>query len=53
MPQSFAISVKCTNFALAKQKTTGALDEWLSHWSAKPVTPVRIGYAPHEKMNIN
>ena len=30
-------------------KQNGALDEWLSHRSAKPFTPVRIGYPPHKK----
>ncbi len=35
-------SKKYTTFASANKKH-GALDEWLSHRSAKPLTPVRIG----------
>ena len=29
----------------------GQLDEWLSLWSAKPATPVRIGYCPRGSFN--
>ena len=25
----------------------GRLDEWFSHWSAKPATAVRVRYRPH------
>lgn len=28
----------------------GALDEWLSHWSAKPATAVRIRHAPRKAL---
>ena len=49
----FVLSEFCTTFAPANGKSLhGALDEWLSQRSAKPCTPVRIGYAPPEKDSV-
>ena len=36
---------------LSSLKATGTLDEWLSQWSAKPCTAVRIRQVPQESLN--
>ena len=47
----FVLFKKCPTFApaIGNKPPHGALDEWLSQRSAKPSTPVRIGYAPPKK----
>ena len=47
----FVLFKKCPTFApaIGNKPPHGALDEWLSQRSAKPCTPVRIGYAPPKK----
>ena len=34
---------------LSSQKALGTLDEWLSQWSAKPCTAVRIRQVPQKE----
>ena len=36
----------CVTGSIPVGTTTGRLDEWFSHWSAKPVTAVRVRYRP-------
>ena len=43
----FAVHKKCLTFAIAN--ATGTLDEWLSQWSAKPCTAVRIRQVPQKE----
>ena len=40
------------NCKLSNCNNVGALDEWLSHRSAKPCTAVRIRQAPRNKRRI-
>ena len=49
--KSFAVSKK--RYTFAAQNKNGALDEWLSLWSAKPATAVRIRQAPPKRRFFN
>ncbi len=51
----FVLHKKCLTFVIALSnmvaKPIGTLDEWLSQWSAKPCTAVRIRQVPRRALN--
>ena len=53
----FVLHKKCLTFVIAKRgqshKASGTLDEWLSQWSAKPCTAVRIRQVPQRVLVKN